>query len=210
MNLKLLLALSLSLFAMNVWAEHVGNSSSSSNESPTTQATLPIGFPDLRGTGWEGTFTQLGITNNMRVGFLNDLTETGKIPYFQNVMKKKNVSSRALADVDAPCDFTPRLASFFPGDPITGEITVYKCVEASDGKQFSDERIKLKAKVTKFAFTEGGKAFHMEALIPILKKGVVVEVPVSYDLKKKTLPSQVRAARLDKDRTAMHDWVLNK
>jgi hypothetical protein len=156
------------------------------------------GVPDLRGSGWEGTFTQLSITNAIRVGFLNETTPDGDTPYFAYI-PAAGISSEVIGAVDKTCEYTPRLAKLYPGDPITGEIQVFACAGSPE-----EERILamipnrppiLQAHVTEFRLDADGNTIHMKASI----KGL----PVTYELKRQPLPSEALSSRL-----AMRAWVV--
>jgi hypothetical protein len=156
------------------------------------------GVPDLRGTGWEGKFSQLGIDNKIRVGFLNETTSTGETPYFAYV-PAAGVSSEAIGAVDKTCDYTPRLAKLFPGQPITGEIKVFACAsspnEERDLAADPGRPTILRARVSEFRISDDGKLITMKASI--------LGVPVTYQLQRQPLPLETLSSR-----AAMHAWVV--
>jgi hypothetical protein len=131
----------------------------------------------------EGTFSQLRIDNKIRVGFLNETTSTGETPYFAYV-PATGVSSEVIGAVDKTCDYTPRLAKLFPGQPITGEIKVFACASSpNEERDLAADPARptiLRAQVSEFRVSDDGKLITMKAS--------VLGIDVTYQLQRQPLP----------------------
>ena len=154
-------------------------------------------IPDLRGTGWEGTYSILGQASPIRVGFAAGTNAKGETPYFGKVLEGGLISEVA-GEVSVTCDRTPRALRL--DSPTTGTLSVYTCAgSAAEEDQLAADANRQVAKSVKLkdiVLSEDGQTLSFTAKII---------VNVRYVLHRKDLPKETAESR-----EALRAWVVGQ